>query len=246
MVNCIASLNSVALLKILFFSLRFLSFFPCSFSLSFPCFSSHPSLTCTTFIPHQLEASHHIPGTSFLPYSMRRRNLPLQSRRNLLPYLPFPQAGWCFDLVSVGDSWWENLQRRKEIPCQHVRHPRRIWEQEGRSPLALEGEQGSLSGGHRAWVRLARTSLGDLPWASASVWSFAHLQVVKGWSTGPVCRWTTVRNLVSKTWDDCSSSSTPLCVQQTWEVHWNQAKALAEWGYHILTIFCMRKMEQWK
>lgn len=40
--------------------------------------------------------------SSLKTYSMRRQYL--QSRRNPLPYFPFPWPGWCFDLLSVGDS----------------------------------------------------------------------------------------------------------------------------------------------
>lgn len=69
----------------------------------------------------------------------------LQSRRNPLPYFPFPQPGWWFDLLSVGDSGWEHSQRKKAAPCQHVKHQSRIWEQEGRVlPLVLGGGQGSV------------------------------------------------------------------------------------------------------
>lgn len=201
--------------------------------------------------------SHNIystPVRSWSPYSWNKFSSLEDSQyektvppeQNPFPYLPFPWPGWWFDLVSVGDSWWENVQRKEETPCQYVRHSRGVWKQEEILPLAPGRERVHFSGGHQAWVMLLRTSLWDIPQASVSVWNFSVFQIVKGWSTGPVCRWTAVRNLVSKTWEDCNSSSAPLCVQQTWEVHWSQAKALAEWGCHILTMFCMRKMRQWK
>ena len=121
---------------------------PRSFSLllSIACISSHPLLGCTKFIPDRLEASHRILGqVLFL------RGLAVwednTSKAEEICFLVFhfhSQDGvLIFCQLMTADE--KILWGKKETPCQHVEHPRRMWEQEGRwLPLAPGGGQGSV------------------------------------------------------------------------------------------------------
>lgn len=124
--------------------------------------------------------------SSLKTYSMRRQYL--QSRRNPLRYFPFPWPGWCFDLLSVGDSSWDNFQRKKETPCQHVKHTRRIREQKGWLPLLAPGAgQGSVFTGLWSITNAFRDLLMGLSMDFSICMKFALLWIGKGPSTGIWC-----------------------------------------------------------